>query len=84
MIYYAKKSSIVQVGDVSIEGCEAIVSYISEAKCLFLTQPCFDSIYRFFIAPQPSLNSVAKENEEYDCGRVHFHQPLCTQNRHET
>ena len=32
MIYDAKKSSSVQVGDVSIEGCEATVSYASEAN----------------------------------------------------
>ena len=32
VIYYAKKSSSIQVDDVSIEGCEAIVSYVSNAN----------------------------------------------------
>ena len=32
MIYYAKKSTSVQVGDVSIEGCEAVVFYASKAN----------------------------------------------------
>ena len=32
MIYNAKKSSSIQVSDVSIEGCEAIVSYASKAN----------------------------------------------------
>ena len=32
MICYAKKSTSVQVSDVSIEGCEANMSYVSEAN----------------------------------------------------